>query len=241
MAKTYEAIVKAKGVSGQTITPTLSVEERPSPDLLTEKQMINLNYIFDLKSRQDNLRVINFVSASSGEGTSTVIVNFIRFMLETKATSPVLLIDANFLHPALHLEFNVPVAPGLKDFLRDKSDLSDVIQKIGSSSICLIPNGNSMTFDRVDVEPQKYLALFSQLRNRFQFIFIDSPPLLESSGALAIAALADSTFLVIQAQSTRLEVVEKAKNYLNRNNCEIGGVILNRVLQPIPDWIYKRI
>lgn len=241
MAKTYEAIVKAKGASGQSILPILSVDESPSPDLLTEKQMINLNYIFDLKARQDNLRVINFASTSSGEGTSTVIVNFIRFMLETKASGPVLLIDANILHPNLHLEFNVPAAPGLKDFLRGKAVLSDVIYKIGSSSIYLIPNGNSMTFDRANVEPQKYSALFSQLGNRFQFIFIDSPPLLESSTALAIAAIADSTFLVIQAQRTRLEVVEKAKNYLNSNKCAIGGVILNRVLQPIPDWVYRRL
>jgi MinD-like ATPase involved in chromosome partitioning or flagellar assembly len=185
--------------------------------------------------------VINFVSASNGEGTSTVIVNFIRFMLETKATSSVLLIDANILHPALHLEFNVPAAPGLKDFLGNKSDLSDVIHKIGSSNIYLIPNGNSMTFDSVNVEPRKYSALFSQLSNRFQFIFIDSPPLLESSAALAMAAIADSTFLVIQAQRTRLEVAQKAKKYLGHHNCNIGGVILNRVLQPIPGWLYNRL
>ena len=241
MAKTYEALVKAKGLSGPSVIPPPAVEDRPSPDLLTEKQMVNLNYIFDLKSRQDKLRVINFVSTSCGEGTSTVIVNFIRFMLESKASHQVLLIDANILHPALHLEFNVPLTPGLKDFLWDRSALSDVIHKIGSSSIYLIPNGNSMAFDRVNVEPQKYSALFSQLNNRFQFIFIDSPPLLESSEALAMAAIADSTFLVIQAQRTRLEAVEKAKNYLNHHNCKIGGVILNRVLQPIPEWLYKRL
>ena len=241
MAKTYEAMMKAKGAEDGSTLPILSVDEGPSPDLLTEKQMVNLNYVFHLKARQDNLRVINFVSARSGEGTSTVIVNFVRFMLETKASGPVLLIDANMLHPTLHLEFNVPGNPGLKDVLWEKADLAGVTYNIGSSSIYLIPNGSSLTFDKTNVEPRRYSALFSQLGNHYQFIFIDSPPLLDSSAAIALASIADTTFLVIQAERTRLEVAEKAKNYLEGNKCVIGGVILNRVSQPIPDWFYRKL
>ena len=242
MARTYEALIKkSKGISAKSDLPTVTLDERPLPELSSDKQMVDLNYFLDMKAEQDNLRIVNFVSSRSGEGTTTVVVNFIRYMLESKTSSHVLLIDANSQHPTLHLEFTVPATPGLKDVLWDKAKLSDTIYKLGSRNIYLLPNGSSLTFDSSNGESLKYSFLFSQLSNRFQYIFIDSPPLLESSSALGLAAIADTTFIVIQAHRTQWEVAEKAKNYLNHNKCAIGGVILNRIQQPIPEWIYKRL
>jgi capsular exopolysaccharide synthesis family protein len=241
MAKTYEAFVKSKGTSGKNSLPAAFLEESPSPDLSSEKQMVDLNYSIEMKAEHDNLKIINFASSRCGEGTSTVIVNFINFMLERKANSQILLVDANLQHPTLHLEFDVPPAPGLKDVLLNKAELSDAIYKIGSSSIYLIPNGSSLTNNSSHVEPKRYSILFSQLSKKFQYIFIDSPPLLDSPASLALATIADTTFLVVQAHKTQWEVAEKAKQYLNHFKCSIGGVILNRVLQPIPDWLYYRL
>jgi capsular exopolysaccharide synthesis family protein len=241
MAKTYEALVKSKKRSEISDLPSVSVFEVPSPDLSSDKQMVDLNYMIDLKSKQDNLRVINFVSSHSGEGTTTVVVNFIRFLLETEASSEVLLIDANLHHPSLHLEFNIPPSPGLNDVLWNKAKLSDAVFKIGSSNIYLVPSGSSLSFDPSNIESKRYSTIFSQLNKNFKYLFIDSPPLLDSSVALVLASIADMTFIVIQAHRTQWEVAVKAKNYLNHYNCDIGGVILNRVLQPIPEWIYKRL
>lgn len=241
MAKTYEALLKSKGKDAKAKLPTVFISDSPSPNLISNKQMIDLNYLIDMKANQEKLKIFNFVSCRSREGTSTVIVNFIRFMLERKAFSNVLLIDANLEHPSLHLEFNVPFSPGLKDILWKKTKFSDAIYKIESSNIYLIPNGNSLNIDSPNVDPQIYSNIFSKLCDKFQYVFIDSPPLLDSSSALALATVADITFIVIQAHRTQWEIVDRAKNYLVSYNCSIGGVILNRVLQPIPDWIYKRI
>jgi capsular exopolysaccharide synthesis family protein len=236
MAKTYEAMMKAGGTVGKS-----GLSPASSPDLFSEKQMVDLNYMIEQKAGRDNLKVINFVSSKSGEGTSTVVVNFIRFMLERRASNNILLIDANLQHPVLHLEFDVPAAPGLKDVLLDKAKLSDVTYKIDASDIYLIPNGNSMTYETSNIEQKIYASIFSKLYDRFEYIFIDSPPLLESPSSLALATSADITLLVIEAHRTQWEVAKKAQNYLNHYNCPIGGVILNRVLQPIPDWLYKRL
>lgn len=241
MAKTYEALVKFKGTSGKSALPAAPLSEKPSLDLYSDKQMVDLNLIIEMKAEQDNWKIINFVSSRSGEGTSTVIVNFTRFMLESKATGDVLLIDANVQHPKLHIEFNVPQTPGLNEVLWNNAKLSDVIYKIESSNIYLIPNGSPLTYDSPSLDSRRYSSVFWQLKNRFKYIFIDSPPLLDSSAALALANIADATFIIIQAHKTRWEVVEKAKNYLCNYKCMIGGVILNRVSQPIPDWLYRRL
>ena len=242
MAKTYEAMIKSKGADAQKSLSTATASpDRPSPDLLSDKQMVDLNYMIDQKAGRNNLKIINFVSSRSKEGTSTVLVNFMKFMIERSASKNFLLVDANLQHPVLHLEFNVPSTPGLKDVLADKARLSDVTYKIESSDIYLIPNGNTLTFETTNIESKMYESIFSKLSDRYQYIFIDSPPLLESSASLALATSADITFLVIQAHKTQWEVAQKAKNYLDHYNCAIGGVILNRVSQPIPNWIYRRL
>ena len=242
MAKTYEAMIKSKGEDAErSLSATVSSLDTPSPDLLSDKQMVDLNYMIDQKAGRNNLKVINFVSSKSKEGTSTILVNFMRFMLERNASKNILLVDANLQHPVLHSEFNVPSTPGLKDVLTDKAKLSDVTYKIESSNIYLIPNGNALSFETSNIESKLYESIFSKLSDRYQYIFIDSPPLLESSASLALATSADITFLVIQAHRTQWEVAQKAKNYLDHYNCPIGGVILNRVSQPIPNWIYKRL
>jgi capsular exopolysaccharide synthesis family protein len=242
MAKTYEAMIKSKGAGAKRdLSTAASSLDTPSPDLLSDKQMVDLNYMIDQKAGRNNLKVINFVSSKSKEGTSTVLVNFMKFMLERNASNNILLVDANLQHPVLHLEFNVPSTPGLKDVLTDKAKLSDVTYKIESSDIYLIPNGNALSFETSNIESKMYESIFSKLSDRYQYIFIDSPPLLESSASLALATSADITFLVIQAHRTQWEVAQKAKNYLDHYNCPIGGVILNRVSQPIPNWIYNRL
>ena len=242
MAKTYEAMIKSKGADAQKgLSAAASSLDTPSPDLLSDKQMVDLNYMIEQKAGRNNLKIINFVSSRSKEGTSTVLVNFMKFMLERSASNNILLVDANLQHPVLHLEFNVPSTPGLKDVLADKAKLSDVTYKIESSDIYLIPNGNTLTFETSNIESKMYESIFSKLSDRYQYIFVDSPPLLESSASLALATSADITFLVIQAHRTQWEVAQKAKNHLDHYNCPVGGVILNRVSQPIPNWLYKRL
>ena len=88
MAKTYEAMIKSKGTDAQRgLSAAASSLDAPSPDLLSDKQMVDLTYMIDQKAGRNNLKVINFVSSRSKEGTSTVLVNFMKFMLERSASN----------------------------------------------------------------------------------------------------------------------------------------------------------
>jgi len=246
MTTTYKVLGKSEmGKSeddlGKSSLPTTSFFKTPSSDLSSYKKVIDLNFIIDMKAEKDNLKVINFVSSQSGEGTSTVILNIIKIMLEIEKVEHVLVIDANQQHPSLHLGFDVPLTPGLNDVLWKKAKLSDVIYRIESSNIFLMPNGSALTSGPSNIEPLRYSTIFAQLSNKFRYIFIDSPPLLASTTSFKLASIADTTFVVIQAHRTQWEVATKAINYLKQYKCGIGGVILNRVLQPIPEWLYRRL
>ena len=98
-------------------------------------------------------------------------------------------------------------------------------------------NGNTKTNDSLDQE--NFLKLLNYCRQEFDYILVDCPPVLSSNDALSIAPAADLTFLIIRSGEVQRPVAEKAKTLLQNDECQIGGIILNRVQQVIPSWVYK--
>jgi len=86
---------------------------------------------------------------------------------------------------------------------------------------------------------EKLFALLKECKDKYDYIFIDSPPILTSSDALSIAVSSDVTFWIIKSLSVQKDVALKVKSLLLDNECIIGGVILNQVLQVIPEWVYR--
>jgi hypothetical protein len=58
---------------------------------------------------------------------------------------------------------------------------------------------------------------------------------------LSAAIASDTSLLIIEANRVSWEVIQRGKEYLERNGCTIGGVVLNRFQQVIPHWIYERL
>ena len=81
--------------------------------------------------------------------------------------------------------------------------------------------------------------MLSACKNQYDYILIDSAPIIASSDALSTAVSSDVTFWVIQSVAVQKEVALKVKSLLIDNECELGGVILNQINQVIPEWVYK--
>jgi len=79
----------------------------------------------------------------------------------------------------------------------------------------------------------------AEIKGMYDCILVDSPAILTSGDSLTLSVASDATFLVIQSLRTPKEVAERARSLLDDNECEIGGVLLNRVKQVIPGWMYK--
>jgi tyrosine-protein kinase Etk/Wzc len=241
MGKTYEAYLKSKrAIEEDTFIPT-QLNDWQCPNLLDADAISDLAQRVTIDSQKNNLKVFNFVSCRSSEGTSTIIVNLAKFLAKAESHKNVLLIDANIINPVLHLAFNTPIGLGLSDFLMQKAKISEVIHATEDSKIQVIPRGISSAIDYTTLEQNVFLNFISALKEKYSYLIIDSSPFLTSSGSLPFFISADSNFLVVQAHTTQWEVVEKTKNMIGEYNCHINGVILNKVKKVIPDWLYKRL
>ena len=238
MAKTYEALLKAKRSSDSRIPRTRQTAktniEIPKAERVVKREVLPSSFVSkwqcaDLSSTRNigNLaqwigpdakkKVFLFMSNRKGEGTSTVVINLAGFMMDRKSFGDVLLIDANLQHPVLHLAFNVPPSPGLREVLTKEAEYSDVIHRVGASNLNVIPSGAPLSPDSSNIAQKDFSDLISAIHDQYQHILVDSPPLLASSDSLALAMSSDFTALVIQANTTQWEVAEEAKLFLQKN------------------------
>ena len=185
-------------------------------------------------------KVIQFIAAREGEGTSTIVREFAR-------TSATILGKSVFLFDA-ELP-NAPPAPaatggGNDDGGQDpynqevsKTDVSNVAP--ASTAVCLIPQD----FNNI----RKYFyspqidSFWESLRQQFDLILIDSPPFETSPDGIAISRRVDGVILVLEAEKTRWPVAEHLKEQILLSGGNILGVVFNKRRYHIPEFVYKRI
>ena len=239
MAKTYEALLKQKNSVEQDIsTAALS----STPALLTlqnKKQIADLEKKLLYYSKKNNYKVFNFAGCRKHEGVTSILTSLAHYFLRKKTEKKIVLIDADLHNSGLHKLFQIPVEPGLTDLLTNRCAISDALHQIENINLFVIPSGISSRKTIGDIPQDNMIELTEKIREQFDYILIDSPPLLEATDSLSVAIASDLTFLVLRANKVQREVAEKAKLLLQGNDCAIGGVIFNRALQVIPGWIYR--
>ncbi len=230
MAKTYEAMLKGEGPpkSGWQFL-----------DLKNRQQIGDLEKKILFFQNKNEYKVFNFVCTRGKAGVSTILANLTNYMAKKNIDKKILIIDANFQNPTLHTIFNLSHQRGLTDLLKGGQDLSEIVQPIDSDKIFYLPCGKEFNSLSGNIEQDRLTELLTEIRGRYDYIFIDSAPVLTSADSIYTAIVSDVTFMVIKSLSLQKEVAEKAKNMLIANECFIGGVILNNVVQVIPAWFYN--
>ncbi|MEA1994730.1 MAG: polysaccharide biosynthesis tyrosine autokinase [Campylobacterota bacterium] len=173
-------------------------------------------------------KVFLITSPNPEEGKTTTIANlsYILSIMDIK----VLIIDSDLRKPCIHRIFNVNREPGLTDILIGEKKPEETIQPTSIKNLYLItagatpPNPTELLFSsRTD-------KLIQDLRENFNFIFFDSPPLLAFADAPTLATKVDGVFAVLRAEKTTFKTAKAMQEILEKNvHAKIIGVILNDV------------
>lgn len=181
-------------------------------------------------------RVLLVTSANSGDGTSYV-ASHLAEALSAKRTRRVLLVDGNLHTPTQHLAVGLTRSHGLSEVLVQSHNYEAAVH--GTSSYSILVSGRPTQDPCSLFEGSSARALFSRLRKDYDFVVIDSPAAREHPDASVLASLADASILVVQAESTRFEEAEEARDLLLQTGTPILGGVLNRQREYIPKWLRR--
>jgi len=195
---------------------------------IAEQFKILRNNIFSL-SLEKPFQTIAITSSQLEEGKTVIACN-IAVTLSQDTEKKTILVDADLRKPRVHSMFNLSHKPGITDILQGDAPLEYFLRNPSIGNLYIIPSGNPVSNPSDILSPAKMKALLEQLKARFDYIILDTPPALNVADAGIVGALCDAVFLVVRAGSTPKTIIEEGFNSLKAVQAKPKACILNDVL-----------
>ena len=194
------------------------------PRSLSAEAYRSLRTSIKFSSSDKLIKTIVVTSSLIGEGKSTVVGN-LAYSLNQDG-SRVLVIDCDLRKPSIHENFLLSNEKGLTDILVGKSDLKSVTKKI-EDSLFLITAGTIPPNPAEILGSKEMEDLIKELSINFDYIILDTPPILPVSDTLLLASKADATLIVVKARKTKEKIVKESYSKLVEARANVIGTILN--------------
>lgn len=174
---------------------------------------------------EDRPRTVIVSSPNPGEGKTTTIINLgIAF---AQAERKVLIVDADLRRPAVHLPFKLPLTPGLSELLTGRATHQHVLHKNVLSGLDVICGGIQSIHDP-EILSSKHMSKFlKEVAPTYDWVLIDTSPILAVSDPASLAAMVDGTLLVVSGGETRVVALDRAAEFVSGSGGKIVGVFLN--------------
>jgi capsular exopolysaccharide synthesis family protein len=171
--------------------------------------------------------VIAVSSPSAGDGKSLISSNLA--LAFASAGSSTLLIDGDVRHGTLHKTFELPVTPGLVDFLEGQAPPDSIVRSTASENLFVLPRGTRRNRAPELLVSESMAGLVRAMRLKFDVVIIDSPPLAAGIDAYALGAAAGSMVIVLRTAVTDRKLAAAKLEVLDRLPVRILGAVLNAV------------
>ncbi|HEY3875185.1 MAG TPA: polysaccharide biosynthesis tyrosine autokinase [Candidatus Kapabacteria bacterium] len=171
------------------------------------------------------IQVLALSSSAPQEGKSTTSANLAIVM--SQMGKKTLIIDADLRRPVQHSAFSVPREPGLTNLLFDRSSFEEAIKPTEVPNLWVLPCGIIPPNPAELLGSNRMHQLIDRLREEFDFILLDTPPVVAVTDALLLGHVSDATVLIARAGQSRIDAVLRAMDAVERSGANLLGVVLN--------------
>lgn len=179
-----------------------------------------------LLSTAAELKVVSLTSAGPGEGKSATSTNLAVVMAQLGKR--VLLIDGDLRKPRLHEVFGISNRAGLVNILAASEDPNRVTASPAVPNLLVIPSGPIPPNPSELLSSDRMREFLRRARSQFDFVIIDTPPVLAVTDATVIGSLSDGVVLCLRAGKVLREDAKTCRDRLVMNEVKILGTVLNR-------------
>ncbi len=173
---------------------------------------------------KNNIKTILVTSSEMNEGKTTVVSSIAKCFSELE-NKKILLIDCDLRKPSVHKYFGIDNEKGLIDIVED-GNFRAYINKVDNLDI--LTTGRKTQKPAELLESDYIKAFIEQLKEYYDYIFIDSPPVSRVNDACILANYIDGTIIVSSSNEVDIELAKLTKKRLTKVNANFIGVILNK-------------
>ncbi|MFC4775854.1 CpsD/CapB family tyrosine-protein kinase [Paenibacillus sp. GCM10023252] len=172
------------------------------------------------------LQLLMVTSANSKEGKTTTLMNLAVTYAQSELK--VLLVDADMRKPTAHHTFGLSNRTGLSHLLSGQASFGDTVQHSRIHGLDVVTSGPIPPNPSELLGSSRMDSLLTSLRQKYDMVLIDTPPVLAVSDAQVVSVRCDGVLLVVNARSAKRQQAVKARNALEFVNARIVGVALNQ-------------
>lgn len=185
---------------------------------------MELNIAFSSIDRK--IQVIQCTSATPEDGKTTTSINLAAVYAEKG--KKVIILDFDLRRPKIHRAFHQVNDKGLFDIITNDTDYHELIIH-HESKIDILLTGKHISYPNIVLESQKIQNMITQLRTEYDYIIVDTPPVLSVTDAMIVSKYVDGLVYVVAYNKTKKEEAKEGLNQLRLNNANILGAVFANV------------
>jgi len=189
-------------------------------------RVLRTNILF--AGRQDESQTtFSVVSGGAGEGKTTTMFNLA--VVFAQQGDRVLIVDSDLRRPSMHRYLKVTNNTGLTNYLLGQNTIEEVIQTTELPSLHFIPSGKLPSSSMGILSSAKMKEFVTEMKSRYDYVFLDAPPIMGVSDASVLASMVDMCVLVVQYRKYPQLMTQRAKEMVTKVGGDLVGVVLNNI------------
>lgn len=207
---------------------------RPKSPAMEAYRILRTNVGFSNAVKK--IKTLLITSSIMGEGKSTTVANLGIVFANTGTKT--LILDMDMRKPAQHKIFGVKKEHGLTSILSGEVSLEEAIAKTDVENLYLLPCGVRPPNPSEIVNSQRMKDLLAELREKFDTVLIDSPPVVALTDAAIISTYSDAVILIVSSGTVEYSELDGAIMNLKRVNANLIGAVINNLKRVSNGYYY---
>jgi len=227
--KTIDDVERALGAAVLGVIPqnvgSLLDEGDESPHAEAYR-VLRTNILFAGR-KDESQTTFSVVSGGAGEGKTTTMFNLA--VVFAQMGDRILIVDSDLRRPSMHRYLKVSNNVGLTNYLLGQATIDEVIQTTEIPSLHFIPSGKLPSSSMGILSSAKMKEFVAEMKSRYDYVFLDAPPIMGVSDATVLASMVDMCVLVVQYRKYPQMMTQRAKEMVTKVGGELVGVVLNNI------------
>ncbi len=201
----------------------------PKSNAAESVRLIRTNLRFLLPSKDGNTYLV--ASANPQEGKSTM-VNYLAQSLAAAGDKTVLIIDSDLHRPMQHKAYGLENKKGVSNLIIGTNEIDEVVQETDVPNVHVITSGPSPPNSAEILGHPRFRELLVELKERYDEVILDSPPVLALSDALVLSGMVDGVVVVLRPDRTDRSALKQTIRQMNSIRAPVVGFLFNYIKPP---------